>query len=146
MVVVAPGGDTPTPPHDPAWRHARGRDEDAVRATVDAVTAEAGTHGATTTLESWTPTTTFDTDLVSRLRGILPQAPLLGTGAGHDAGVVAPHRGPSAILFVRNPTGISHSPAESAEAADCHHGVTALTAVVTELCSRKDIDPMGSAR
>jgi beta-ureidopropionase / N-carbamoyl-L-amino-acid hydrolase len=42
------------------------------------------------------------------------------------------------MLFVRNPTGVSHSPAESAGMDDCHHGVTALTAVVTELCTRKD--------
>jgi beta-ureidopropionase / N-carbamoyl-L-amino-acid hydrolase len=109
-----------------------------VHAAVDAVAAEAGRHGATTTPESWTPTTTFDPALVSRLHGILPDAPLLGTGAGHDAGILATHGVPSAMLFVRNPTGVSHSPAESAGMDDCHHGVTALTAVVTELCTRKD--------
>jgi N-carbamoyl-L-amino-acid hydrolase len=38
--------------------------------------------------------------------------------AGHDAGILAPHR-PSAMLFVRNPTGASHTPAESASEADC---------------------------
>jgi N-carbamoyl-L-amino-acid hydrolase len=38
------------------------------------------------------------------------------------------------MLFVRNPTGISHSPAEHAEADDCHHGVAALTAVASALC------------
>jgi N-carbamoyl-L-amino-acid hydrolase len=37
------------------------------------------------------------------------------------------------MLFVRNPTGISHSPAEHAEVADCHAGVRALTDVLTEL-------------
>ena len=47
--------------------------------------------GATTSEESWTPTTTFDTRLVERLHGILPDAPLLGTGAGHDAGILATH-------------------------------------------------------
>jgi N-carbamoyl-L-amino-acid hydrolase len=145
-VQVEPGGVNAIPSHVTAWLDARGRDEHAVHAAVEAVTAEAATHGGTATLESWTPTTTFDADLVGRLRGILPDAPLLGTGAGHDAGILATHGVPSAMLFVRNPTGISHSPAESAEAADCHHGVTALTAVVTELCSRKDPNPMGSAR
>ncbi len=64
--------------------------------------------------------------LVSRLSGILPEAPLLGTGAGHDAGILAGHGIPTAMLFVRNPTGVSHSPAEWAEADDCHAGVDAL--------------------
>jgi len=145
-VVVEPGGVNAIPSHVTAWLDTRGRSEHAVHATVEAVTAEAATHGATTTLESWTPTTTFDAGLVDRLHGILPDAPLLGTGAGHDAGILATHGVPSAMLFVRNPTGISHSPAESAATADCHHGVTALTAVVTELCTRKDTDSMGSAR
>ena len=37
------------------------------------------------------------------------------------------------MLFVRNPTGSSHTPEEFAEADDCHAGVEALTAVVRDL-------------
>jgi N-carbamoyl-L-amino-acid hydrolase len=37
------------------------------------------------------------------------------------------------MLFVRNPTGISHSPAEHADLADCEAGVTALAAVLADL-------------
>ena len=37
---------------------------------------------------------------------------------GHDAGILAPHV-PAAMLFVRNPTGASHTPAESASDDDC---------------------------
>ena len=48
------------------------------------------------------------------------------TGAGHDAGILAAAGVPTAMLFVRNPTGVSHSPAEHAEAADCLAGVDAL--------------------
>jgi N-carbamoyl-L-amino-acid hydrolase len=117
-----------------------------VHAAVDAVSSEAARLGATTTQESWTPTTTFDPRLVERLHGILPDAPMLGTGAGHDAGILATHGVPSAMLFVRNPTGVSHSPSESASLEDCHHGVTALTAVVTELCTGKDPESMSVAR
>jgi len=40
------------------------------------------------------------------------------------------------MLFVRNPTGTSHSPEESAELADCLAGVRALAAVVEELACR----------
>jgi N-carbamoyl-L-amino-acid hydrolase len=36
---------------------------------------------------------------------------------------------------VRNPTGVSHSPAEFAEEADCVRGVEALARVVRELTS-----------
>jgi N-carbamoyl-L-amino-acid hydrolase len=39
------------------------------------------------------------------------------------------------MLFVRNPTGVSHSPDEHAEAADCHDGVAALADALQELAS-----------
>jgi beta-ureidopropionase / N-carbamoyl-L-amino-acid hydrolase len=41
----------------------------------------------------------------------------------------------TAMLFVRNPTGVSHSPEEFAEEADCISGVAALARVVRELAS-----------
>jgi N-carbamoyl-L-amino-acid hydrolase len=37
------------------------------------------------------------------------------------------------MLFVRNPTGVSHSPAEHAARDDCLHGVGALAAVIRDL-------------
>jgi N-carbamoyl-L-amino-acid hydrolase len=145
-VDVVPGGANAIPSHVTAWLDARGQSEHVVHAVVDAVSSEAARVGATTTEESWTPTTTFDTRLVERLRGILPDAPMLGTGAGHDAGILATHGVSSAMLFVRNPTGVSHSPDEFASTDDCHHGVTALTAVVAELCTGKDPESMSEAR
>jgi N-carbamoyl-L-amino-acid hydrolase len=91
-------------------------------------------HGAIVTEESWTPPTRFDPELVRRLAFILgPETPVLGTGAGHDAGILAAHGVPSAMLFVRNPTGVSHSPEEHADRGDCHAGVAALTAVLADL-------------
>jgi beta-ureidopropionase / N-carbamoyl-L-amino-acid hydrolase len=62
-------------------------------------------------------------------------APELATGAGHDAGVLAA-RLPAAMIFVRNPSGVSHSPAEHAPVADCETGVAALAAVIGELAGR----------
>ena len=70
---------------------------------------------------------------MSRLHEVLGGTPLLGTGAGHDAGVFAQAGIPSAMLFVRNPTGVSHSPAEWADQADCLAGVTALATALTDL-------------
>ena len=144
-VLVEPGGVNAIASHVTAWLDARGADEDAVRATVSGVLGDAARLGATSMEESWTPTTRFDPSLVSRLSGILPGAPLLGTGAGHDAGILATHGIPSAMLFVRNPTGVSHSPAESARMEDCHEGVAALTTVVTELCNGRTTPPMSDA-
>ena len=83
--------------------------------------------GLSVVQESVTPAVDFDLGLrgpagrgTRRDRGI--PAPLRPTGAGHDAGVLAA-RVPTAMLFVRNPTGVSHSPAEHAERADCEAGV-----------------------
>ena len=59
-------------------------------------------------------------------RPLLGGAPVLPTGAGHDAGVLAPRSVPTAMLFVRNPTGVSHAPAEHATDDDCAAGVDAL--------------------
>jgi N-carbamoyl-L-amino-acid hydrolase len=44
------------------------------------------------------------------------------------------------MLFVRNPTGVSHSPAEHAERDDCLAGVAALTQVVAELASSPPVE------
>jgi beta-ureidopropionase / N-carbamoyl-L-amino-acid hydrolase len=54
--------------------------------------------------------------------------------AGHDAGILAPHR-PAAMLFVRNPAGHSHTPLETASPEDCLLGAqtlaTSLAGLVT---------------
>jgi N-carbamoyl-L-amino-acid hydrolase len=81
--------------------------------------------GLTLSQESLSPTVTFDAQLTSRLQGSLANAPVLDTGAGHDAGVLAAHV-PSAMIFVRNPSGISHSPEEHVEDADAEIGAIAL--------------------
>jgi N-carbamoyl-L-amino-acid hydrolase len=72
--------------------------------------------------------------LRERIAAAVGGAPILATGAGHDAGILASAGVPSAMVFVRNPTGISHSPDEYAETADCHAGVTALAAALEDLC------------
>jgi N-carbamoyl-L-amino-acid hydrolase len=50
------------------------------------------------------------------------QVPELVCLAGHDAGVIAEHV-PAAMLFVRNPSGISHSPRESVSLDDAEVAV-----------------------
>ena len=66
-------------------------------------------------------------------RDVLDGAPVMGTGAGHDAGILANAGVPAAMIFVRNPTGASHTPAEWAEPEDCLAGVAALATVLADL-------------
>ena len=128
-VQVAPNGVNAIPSHVTAWLDARGEDAERVRAVV----ADVAEVGGALTEESWTDRTPFDPALGARLATLLDDAPLLATGAGHDAGVLAAVGVPTAMLYVRNPTGISHSPEEHAEDADCAAGIAALTAVLREL-------------
>jgi beta-ureidopropionase / N-carbamoyl-L-amino-acid hydrolase len=102
---------------------------------VDELRALAAGEGGQLTEESWTGETSFDGALVTRLRGVLAGAPVLSTGAGHDAGILAAQGIPTGMIFVRNPTGVSHSPAEFAERDDCLAGVQALADVLENLAT-----------
>ena len=130
-VRVRPNGVNAIPSEVTAWLDARGPDEAGVRQVVAAVGTAVG---ADPVEESWTPGTSFEPSLRDRLAGLLggdgTPAPVLATGAGHDAGILAAAGIPTAMLFVRNPTGVSHSPAEHAEPDDCAAGVAALARVV----------------
>jgi beta-ureidopropionase / N-carbamoyl-L-amino-acid hydrolase len=128
-----------------AWLDARAPDEEVLEQLVTDIWAAAQAAASEQAVavsrrrESVTPHVSFDAGLRERLVGVLATAgfaaPVLATGAGHDAGVLAA-RVPTAMLFVRNPTGVSHSPAEHAEMADCEAGVAALTAVLADLAVR----------
>jgi allantoate deiminase len=63
------------------------------------------------------------------------------SGAGHDAMVIAPHV-PSAMIFLRNPGGISHHPDESVAeedvAAAIHMGLCLLDEYATQLEGKKN--------
>ena len=87
--------------------------------------------------ESVSTEVVFDSGLAAQLAslgGRGPAAwPALLTAAGHDAGVLAAAGVPTAMLFVRNPTGVSHSPEEHAETADCLAGVHALAQALSLL-------------
>ena len=124
-VAVEPNGVNAIASHVRAWLDARGPD-DAVPRAIAADLAEL----VASTEESWTGRTAFDVPLRERLQTILGDVPVLATGAGHDAGILAAHGIPAAMIFVRNPSGISHSPAEFAERDDCHAGVAALAKVI----------------
>jgi N-carbamoyl-L-amino-acid hydrolase len=132
-VLTVPNGVNAIASQVTAWLDARGADPDRLRLLVADLAELAGAEGGRLLPESWTELTAFEPQLIQRISRVLPEAPVLATGAGHDAGILANAGVPTAMLFVRNPTGISHSPAEHAELADCHQGVRALTQVVAEL-------------
>jgi N-carbamoyl-L-amino-acid hydrolase len=111
--VVAPNGVNTIPSRVTAWLDARAPRAAAARAVVEEVAGVVQVHGGTVTEESWTDRTAFDAGLAKRLAALLGPpgnpVPQLATGAGHDAGILAAAGVPTAMLFVRNPTGISHS-------------------------------------
>ena len=132
-ISIQPGGVNAIARSATAWLDARAASEPALRATVAQIGEQVAASDAGLTEESRTPQTAFDDDLVARLAGLLDDAPVMSTGAGHDAGILANAGVPAAMIFVRNPTGVSHSPAEWAEPDDCRAGVAALATVLTDL-------------
>ncbi|MCD4533360.1 allantoate amidohydrolase [Nocardioides sp. cx-169] len=140
-VEVAPNGTNAVPSRVTAWLDARAPSEEALSALVAAVSQQgadrAGRDGTalTVTAESVSGSVAFDADLAGRLATDHDGGdwPVIPTQAGHDAGILSAAGIPSAMLFVRNPTGVSHSPAESAQMSDCLVGVSALADTLERL-------------
>jgi N-carbamoyl-L-amino-acid hydrolase len=137
-VEVEPNATNAIPSVVRGWLDARAADPAALDRLVQAVIKRAEERAGrdrtrvTVTPESVSPEVAFDTTLAARLAKLLGDAPILPTGAGHDAGVLSAHV-PTAMLFVRNPTGVSHAPGEQATDADCAAGVEALATVLGDL-------------
>ncbi|OLB77454.1 MAG: allantoate amidohydrolase [Actinobacteria bacterium 13_2_20CM_2_71_6] len=140
-VGVEPNATNAIPTTVTAWLDARAAEQSTLDGLVDAIgtraTERAARDGTSVTLtpESVSPVTEFHDGLRDRIATLLGGVPVLPTGAGHDAGALAAHV-PTAMLFVRNPTGVSHAPEEYATDEDCAAGVEALAAVLEELACR----------
>jgi N-carbamoyl-L-amino-acid hydrolase len=143
-VIVSPNGANAIPSRIRAWLDARAPDEETLRALVERISAEAARHATLDSValeviaESISPIVEFPeaprTRLTKALRH-LGDIPVLPTAAGHDAGILSA-RVPTAMLFVRNPTGVSHSPEEHAEMNDCNQGAVALADVMADWTTR----------
>ncbi|MEU9217948.1 allantoate amidohydrolase [Streptomyces sp. NPDC048376] len=142
-IGVEPNGVNAIPSLVRGWLDSRAADQarlDTVVTGIEKAAREyAAAHGVDLDVvrESFTPVVDFDHALRDELARILGtetelKVPVLGTGAGHDAGILS-DRIPTAMLFVRNPTGVSHSPDEYAAEDDCAAGVTALADVLEGL-------------
>ena len=144
-IAVEPNGVNAIPSLVRGWLDSRAADQaslDTVVGGIEKAAREyADAHGVHLDVvrESFTPVVEFEhalRDEIARILGTEKDAaltvPVLGTGAGHDAGILSGSI-PTAMLFVRNPTGVSHSPAEYAAEDDCVAGVTALADVLEGL-------------
>ncbi|TKV57879.1 allantoate amidohydrolase [Nakamurella flava] len=137
-IQPVPGGTNVIASRVDLWLDARHVDDLVTAAVVAEITAAAqgaaAIEGCAVEVrqESLSPTVDLDPQLGARMARTLGGAPVLDTGAGHDAGVLAA-RVPSAMLFVRNPTGISHSPEETVEDVDADRGALALADVLADL-------------
>lgn len=137
-LVPVPGGTNVIPSRVELWVDVRHQEDTVTAALVDEIRARAdeisAAEGCAVSIveESLSRTTSFSRDLSTQFASALDGAPMLATGAGHDAGVLAA-RMRTAMLYVRNPTGVSHSPEEHAEPADCEAGAVALADVLQGL-------------
>ena len=137
-IQAVPGGTNVIASRVQLWLDVRHEDDAVTAQLVEAIHGKAqksaAFEGCTVALsqESFSPTTSFDPALQRQLQLALPQAPVLATGAGHDAGILAGHV-PAGMVFVRNPTGISHSPEEYVEDADADYSAQALADVLEAL-------------
>jgi N-carbamoyl-L-amino-acid hydrolase len=138
---VEPNGTNAVPSRVSAWLDARASSEEALAELVGVVTRQAteraerdGT-ALEVTAESVSAAVTFDQGLAERIAADHAGGnwPVIPTAAGHDAGVLSAAGIPTAMLFVRNPSGVSHSPAEHAEVPDCLAGVHALADTLERL-------------
>ncbi|MGO1545589.1 MAG: allantoate amidohydrolase [Gulosibacter sp.] len=131
-----PGGTNVIASRVDMWLDVRHPDDAVTAQVVTEISSRsellAAEQGCTVTVreESLSPTVSFDSELRRHLEIALPDAPVLDTGAGHDAGILATHI-PTAMLFVRNPTGVSHAQEEHVEDADAEAGALVLAEVLT---------------
>ncbi|MBG6212792.1 MAG: allantoate amidohydrolase [Cryobacterium sp.] len=136
-----PGGTNVIASRVDLWLDARHPDDEVTASVVTTILAHArrisAAEGCTVELteESVSRTVDFDGALRDRLSLLLPDAPVQHTGAGHDAGILARFV-PTAMLFVRNPTGVSHSPEEYVDDNDAEAGARALARVLADLLVR----------
>jgi N-carbamoyl-L-amino-acid hydrolase len=142
-VEVTPNGTNAVPSRVLAWLDARCSSEPALVDLIAMIERQATDRAArdgtsvSVTAESVSGAVRFDPDLAARIAADHEGGDwsVLPTAAGHDAGILSTAGIPTAMLFVRNPTGVSHSPAETASVPDCLAGVHALAETLERLAT-----------
>ncbi len=120
-IEVEPNAFTTVPSAVRLWIDARTPDPARLDAWRDALAARTGTVAADVTLATASRSDGVSFEVVDAF-GELPE---LVCFAGHDAGILAA-RIPAGMVFVRNPTGVSHAPEEDVSMDDAAVAATAL--------------------
>jgi N-carbamoyl-L-amino-acid hydrolase len=135
-IQVEPNALTTVPSHVRLWIDARAPQAEAVDAWHRRL--EEAARGLTTveiqlTTASRSDGIEFDADVRRALHEAAGgPAPELVCFAGHDAGVIAEQR-PAGMVFVRNQTGVSHSPHEHVELEDAAQAATVMLRAMEKL-------------
>jgi N-carbamoyl-L-amino-acid hydrolase len=130
-MLVEPNAFTTVPAAVRLWIDARTPDDGRLASWREALQARAQALADATgvrmriTVASRSEGVGFDGRVLSEMR----ELPRLVCFAGHDAGILAPVK-PAGMVFVRNPTGISHAPEEEVGMDDA---ATAANALLTTL-------------
>ena len=120
-IEVEPNAFTTVPSEVRLWIDARTPDPGRLDAWRDALAARAGALPADVSLAIASRSAGVDFALADAF-GDLPR---VISFAGHDAGILAA-KVPAGMVFVRNPTGVSHSPEEDVDLEDAAVAATAL--------------------
>jgi N-carbamoyl-L-amino-acid hydrolase len=133
-MLVEPNAFTTVPSRVRLWIDARTPETARLSAWHDALAARASELAGATdveisgTIASRSDGVAFDPDVLAAM-GELP--PLVSF-AGHDAGILAP-RLPAGMVFVRNPSGVSHAPEEEVDMEDAAVAANALLTTLERL-------------
>jgi len=133
-MLVEPNAFTTVPSGVRLWIDARTPDPQRLAGWRAALEARAGELAAATGVDigvataSHTEGVGFDADVLAAMDGL----PELVCFAGHDAGILA-ERLPAGMVFVRNASGISHSPEEHVELDDAAIAAAAVLRTLERL-------------
>jgi N-carbamoyl-L-amino-acid hydrolase len=129
-LLVEPNGINAIASRVTGWLDARAPTQDA----LDEVARSLQSHdGIDVQAQSSSSAVEFDPGMRARIMEVLGPLPQIPTAAGHDAGILAETGIPTSMLFVRNQTGVSHSPKEHAKPEDIDSGAEALAQTIAQL-------------
>lgn len=130
-IQVEPNALTTIPSHVRLWIDARAPEAATVDGWRQRLEEEGQRHPVE--IEMTTASRSAGVEFDPRVRAALgTEVPELVCFAGHDAGVIAEKR-PAGMVFVRNPSGISHSPEENVDLEDAAHAATVMLRALERL-------------
>jgi N-carbamoyl-L-amino-acid hydrolase len=130
-LLVEPNAFTTVPSDVRLWIDARTPDARRLAAWREALEARARER-ADVEIEIATASQSDPVHFANGVLAAMGDLPQLVCFAGHDAGILAEHK-PAGMVFVRNPTGVSHAPEEEVDMEDAAVAANALLATLERL-------------